>query len=162
MRKNSDFRRIPGIRSLSKIKVFTDGASRGNPGHSGIGVTVYDENDFIIETYKEYLGEGTNNQAEYKALIKSLEVVKKLIADGETEFDEIEFYSDSELMVNQVNFDYRIKEPDLALLNNKFHVMIKKLDKPFSIFYIERAKNKNSDRLANIAIDTKLGKNKVL
>lgn len=147
---------------MSKIKVFTDGASRGNPGHSGIGVTVYDENDFIIKTYKEYLGEGTNNQAEYKALIKSLEVIKKILADGEAEFDKIEFYSDSELMVNQVNFNYRIKEPDLALLNNKFHVMIKKLDKPFKIFYIDRTKNKNSDRLANIAIDTKLGKNKVL
>jgi ribonuclease HI len=147
---------------LSKIKVFTDGASRGNPGHSGIGVTVYDENDFIIKTYKEYLGEGTNNQAEYEALIKSLEVIKKMISDGEAEFDEIEFYSDSELIVNQINFDFRIKEPDLALLNNKFHVKIKKLDKPFKIFYIERAKNKNSDRLANIAIDSKLGTNKVL
>ena len=147
---------------MSKIKVFTDGASRGNPGHSGIGITVYDENDFIIETYKEYIGEGTNNQAEYKALIKSLGIIKKMIAEGEKEFDEIEFYSDSELMVNQINFDFRIKEPDLGLLNNKFHVMIKKLDKPFKIFYIERAKNKNSDRLANIAIDGKLGKNKVL
>ena len=141
---------------MSKIKVFTDGASRGNPGHSGIGVTVYDENDFIIKTYKEYLGEGTNNQAEYEA------VIKKMISDGEAEFDEIEFYSDSELIVNQINFDFRIKEPDLALLNNKFHVKIKKLDKPFKIFYIERAKNKNSDRLANIAIDSKLGTNKVL
>ena len=147
---------------MSKIKVFTDGASRGNPGHSGIGITVYDENDFIIETYKEYIGEGTNNQAEYKALIKSLGIIKKMIAEGENEFDEIEFYSDSELMVNQINFDFRIKEPDLGLLNNKFHVMIKKLDKPFKIFYIERAKNKNSDRLANVAIDTKLGKNKAL
>ena len=147
---------------MSKIKVFTDGASRGNPGHSGIGITVYDENDFIIETYKEYIGKGTNNQAEYKALIKSLGIIKKMIAEGEKEFDEIEFYSDSELMVNQINFDFRIKEPDLGLLNNKFQVMIKKLDKPFKIFYIERAKNKNSDRLANVAIDTKLGKNKAL
>jgi ribonuclease HI len=136
--------------------VFTDGASRGNPGHSGIGITVYDENDFIIKTYKEYLGETTNNQAEYKALIKSTEVIKKLIEEGETEFEEIVFYSDSELMVNQVNFNYRVKEPDLALLNNKFHVQIKKLNKPYKIFYIERAKNRNSDRLANIAIDNKL------
>lgn len=141
---------------MSRIKVFTDGASRGNPGHSGIGITVYDENDFIIKTYKEYLGEATNNQAEYKALIKSLEVIKKLSENGEAEFDKIEFYSDSELMVNQVNFDYRVKEPDLALLNNKFHFLIKKLNKPWSVFYIERAKNKNSDRLANLAIDTKL------
>lgn len=141
---------------MSKIKVFTDGASRGNPGHSGIGITVYDENDFIIKTYKEYIGETTNNQAEYKALVKSIEVIKKLTEEGETEFEKIEFYSDSELMVNQINFDYRIKEPDLALLNNKFHVLIKKLNMPYKIFYIERAKNKNSDRLANMAIDNKL------
>ena len=141
---------------MSKIKVFTDGASRGNPGHSGIGITIYDENDFIIKTDKEYLGETTNNQAEYKALLKSIDVIKKLIKENETEFDEIEFYSDSELMVNQINFDYRVKEPDLALLNNKFHVLIKKLKRPYKIFYIERAKNKNSDRLANIAIDNKL------
>lgn len=162
MRQNPDFGRISGRGSLSKLKVYTDGASRGNPGHSGIGITVYDENNFIIKTYKEYLGVCTNNQAEYKALIKSLEVIKKMITDGEAELNEIEFYSDSELIVNQINFDYRIKEVDLALLNNKFHVKIKKLDKPFKIFYIERAKNKNSDRLANIAIDNKLGKNKVL
>jgi ribonuclease HI len=136
--------------------VFTDGASRGNPGHSGIGITVYDENNFIIKTYKEYIGEATNNQAEYKALVKSIEVIKKLIEENEAGYNEIEFYSDSELMVNQVKFDYRVKEPDLALLNNKFHVLIKKLNKPYKIFNIERAKNKNSDRLANIAIDNKL------
>ena len=104
----------------------------------------------------EYLGEATNNQAEYKALIKSLDVLKKMLEDKEAEFDEIEFYSDSELMVNQVNFDFRVKEPDLALLNNKFHFTIKKLGKPYKIFYIERAKNKNSDKLANTAIDRKL------
>jgi ribonuclease HI len=141
---------------LSKVKVFTDGASRGNPGHSGIGITVYDENDFIIKTYMEYLGEATNNQAEYKALIKSVDVLKKMLSDNEADFDEIEFYSDSELMVNQANFDFRVKEPDLALLNNKFHVTVKKLNKPWKIFYIERAKNKNSDKLANTAIDRKL------
>lgn len=156
MRQDFDFGRISCRKSLSKIKVFTDGASRGNPGHSGIGITVYDENDFIIKTYKEYIGETTNNQAEYKALVKSIEVIKKLTEEGETEFEKIEFYSDSELMVNQINFDYRIKEPDLALLNNKFHVLIKKLNMPYKIFYIERAKNKNSDRLANMAIDNKL------
>lgn len=141
---------------MNKIKVFTDGASRNNPGHSGIGITVYDENDFIIITFKEYIGIATNNQAEYKALIKSIEVIKKFLVEKDAEFDEIEFYSDSELIVNQIKFDYRVKEPDLALLNNKFHVLIKKLNKPYKIFYIERAKNKNSDRLANIAIDNKL------
>ncbi len=141
---------------MTKIKVFTDGASRGNPGYAGIGIVIYDENDFIIATYKEYLGETTNNQAEYRALVKSLEVIKKLKTGGEHDFDSVEFYSDSELLVNQVNFDYQVKEPELALLNNKFHVLIKKLNIPYRIIHIDRSKNKNADKLANLAIENKL------
>ena len=141
---------------MGKLKIFTDGASRGNPGHAGIGIVILDENDFILRTYKEYLGQATNNQAEYRALIKSLDVIKKLSSEGNTEFDEVEFYSDSELVVNQVKFDYQVKEPELALLNNKFHVKARKLNKPFSIFHIERSKNKSADRLANLAVDGKL------
>jgi len=147
---------------LGKIKVFTDGASRGNPGHSGIGIVIYDVNDFILKTYKEYIGETTNNQAEYIALIKSLEQIKKLqdemLPSNGEEIDSIEFYSDSELIVNQINFEYRVKEPELALLNNKFHVLAKKLNKPYSVFYIERSKNKTADKLANMAIDSRLKK----
>jgi ribonuclease HI len=137
---------------LGLIKVFTDGASKGNPGKAGIGVIIYDENEFIIDSCKEYLGTTTNNQAEYRALIKSAELIKKLLEKGEHEIERIEFYSDSDLMVNQVNFDYQVKEPELALLNNKFHVRIKKLGVPFSIAHIDREKNKAADRLANQAI----------
>jgi len=140
---------------LSKIKIFTDGASRGNPGEAGIGVIIYDENDFIIKSCKEYLGEATNNQAEYKALIKSLEMIKKIMETGEKKFDEAEFYSDSELMINQITFDYQVKEPELALLNNKFHVKAKKLGLKYTIQHIDRAQNKAADRLANLAIDSK-------
>lgn len=135
------------------IKVFTDGASRGNPGKAGIGVIIYDENGFVIDSCREYLGIATNNQAEYKALIKSSELIKKLLEKDEHEFDKIEFYSDSDLMVNQVNFDYQVKEPELALLNHKFHVKMKKLGKPFTISHVEREKNKAADRLANQALD---------
>ena len=140
---------------MSYIKVFTDGASKGNPGEAGIGVIVYNENDFIIESCREYLGTATNNQAEYKALIKSTDLIKKIIADGENGFERIEFYSDSELMVNQVSFDYQVKEPELALLNNKFHVKMKKIGIPYTITHIERALNKAADRLANEAIANK-------
>ncbi len=136
------------------LKVFTDGASRGNPGQSGIGVVVYDENNFIVESRKEYLGETTNNQAEYRAIIKSLDVLKKIFESGK-DFGCIEFYSDSELIVNQLNFNYAVKEPGLALLNNKFHVKAKKLGIKFSIKHIERSLNKAADRLANLAIDSK-------
>jgi ribonuclease HI len=138
---------------LSKIKVFTDGASRGNPGDSGIGIIIYDENNFILSSWNEYLGTATNNRAEYKAILKSLELIKKLVI--ERDFDEIEFYSDSLLMVNQINFDYKINEPELAILNHKFHVVIKKLNKPFKVIYTERSNNKAADRLANQAIDNR-------
>jgi ribonuclease HI len=139
---------------LDKIKVFTDGASKGNPGQAGIGIIIYDKNDFILESYKEFLGDATNNQAEYKALLKSLDLIKKLM-EGEAKFDSVEFYSDSELMVNQLNFDYAVKEPELALLSNKFHVKIKKLALNYTITHIEREKNKAADRLANLAIESK-------
>lgn len=139
---------------MSKIKVFTDGASRGNPGAAGIGIVIYDENDFIVESYKEFLGEATNNQAEYKALLKSLELIKKLHDEGR-EFDLAEFYSDSELMVRQITFEYQVKEPELSLLNNKFHVKAKKLGLKYTIQHVERTLNKAADRLANLAIDSK-------
>jgi len=139
---------------LNILKVFTDGASRGNPGQSGIGIIIYDENNFIIDSCKEFSGEGTNNQAEYKALIKSIDLIKKMIEKGEYLFDRIEFYSDSELIVSQVNLDYRVKEPELALLNNKFLVKMKKLRTPYTISYIPREQNKAADRLANLAIDS--------
>ena len=138
---------------MGKIKVFTDGASRGNPGSAGIGVIVYDENDAVIERYREYLGETTNNQAEYKALLKSLDVIKKIQDGKKINFDSVEFYSDSELMVRQVNFEYQVKEPELALLNNKFHVKAKKLGISCTIQHIDRSLNKEADKLANMAID---------
>lgn len=141
---------------MSKIKVFTDGAAKGNPGPAGIGIVIYDENDFILRTYKEFLGETTNNQAEYHALLKSIDLIKKLNSNIQVSFDFIEFYSDSELLVNQVNFDYQTKDSSLAVLNSKFHVLAKKLDKQYTIQHIERAKNKNADMLANLAIDNKL------
>lgn len=140
---------------MGKISVYTDGASRNNPGESGIGIIIYDENNFILDSYCEYIGTATNNQAEYKALIKSLDIIKKLIKERNTDFDKIEFYSDSNLMVNQINFDFEIKEPELALLNHKFHYKIKKSGIKHSIAYIDREKNKSADRLANLAIDRK-------
>jgi len=140
---------------VALLKVFTDGASRGNPGKAGIGIVIYDENDFIVESYKEYIGEATNNQAEYRALVKSAEIIKKIVEKGEFPLTTINFYSDSELMVNQIKFDYYVKEPELAVLNNKFHVKMKKIGLPFTINYIERSKNKAADRLANMAIDAK-------
>jgi ribonuclease HI len=137
------------------IKVYTDGASRGNPGEAGIGIIIYDEDDTTVKTCKEYIGTATNNQAEYKALIKSLELIKQIMEESIDNCDIVEFYSDSELMVKQIRFEYLVKEPELAVLNNKFHVSVKKLGVVYNIHHIKRSLNKAADKLANEAIDSK-------
>lgn len=136
---------------MHTLKIHTDGASRGNPGPSGIGIVIYDENYFTIGSYNEFIGIATNNQTEYKAFLKSLELLKK-ITKKEKKLT-VEFYSDSTLLVKQINFDYMTKDPELAVMNNKFHVLMKKLGVSYSVNYIPRSKNKEADRLANMAID---------
>ncbi|MFH1254967.1 MAG: ribonuclease HI family protein [bacterium] len=133
-----------------KLKIYTDGGARGNPGPAGIGAVILDENENVIGEVSEYIGEATNNQAEYKALIAGLLKAKGMGAE------EIEVFSDSELMVKQLNREYRVKDEDLAVLFAKAHnasLGFKKI-----VFkHIRRGKNKLADKLVNQAID-KAGK----
>jgi ribonuclease HI len=138
---------------LGKVKVFTDGASRGNPGEAGIGIVIYDEHDEIIKTWNDYLGKTTNNQAEYLALIKSLDLLREL--KDSTQIDLIEFYADSELMVKQLRLEYKVKDEGLKPLFKKFNVLINELKIPYKINHVERKLNKEADRLANMGIDNK-------
>lgn len=131
------------------IKVYTDGASRGNPGLAGIGVVICNEDNDISETHKKFIGEYTNNSAEYLALIESVKILKR----SELNFNHITFYLDSELVVKQIKGEYKIKHSDLIKLSLEFWKEIKSLNKNFSIFHIPREKNKAADRLANEAID---------
>jgi len=80
-----------------KLKIYTDGGARGNPGPAGVGVAIFDEKENLIKTAKKYLGKATNNQAEYKALILALELAKKLGAE------EVDCFLDSQLIVNELN-----------------------------------------------------------
>ncbi|MCA9406963.1 MAG: ribonuclease HI family protein [Candidatus Omnitrophica bacterium] len=131
------------------IKVHTDGASRGNPGDAAIGIAVYDEYGNTIATYNEYIGKQTNNYSEYSALVKSLE----LLHNVEINYDKIEFYSDSELMVNQLTGKYIIRNERLRDLSLKFKEEIRILGKPFEIFHVSREDNKDADKLANEALN---------
>jgi len=132
-----------------EIKVFTDGASRGNPGKAGIGIVIKDASDKILMTYKEFLGEESNNSAEYKALIKSIDILKSL----EQNFSLIQFFSDSELIVKQITGKYKIKNKNLIKLSLDFWNSINELNKKFKINHITRDKNKLADKLANEAIN---------
>lgn len=124
-----------------KLVIYTDGGARGNPGPAGIGVFIKD-----VGEYKEYIGETTNNQAEYRAVILALEKAKELGAE------ELEFFLDSELVVKQLNREYKVKNPDLAPL----FLQIWNLNQGFkkvTFTHIRREQNKEADALVNKAID---------
>lgn len=132
-----------------RLRMFTDGASRGNPGQAGIGVFIEDGAGRNIKKIARYLGLATNNQAEYTALTDGLRAAAELGAE------ELEILADSELMVKQMNGLYKVKNPDLQ----SKHAEAKSLLKPFKrvvIKYIPREKNKEADALANKAIDQKI------
>ena len=126
--------------------VYTDGASRGNPGEAGAGAVILDKEGNIIGQLKKYLGKNTNNVAEYRALILGLREVLKLKGTR------VHIFSDSELMVKQLNGAYKVKNKGLIVLYNEVNDMLKKFVW-YDIKYIERDKNRHADRLANEAID---------
>lgn len=131
-----------------KIYIYTDGASRNNPGESGIGVVIKNEKNEILQTLSEYLGIATNNNAEYTALIRGLESARKFSTA------EVDFYLDSQLVVRQMTGVYKVRDPRLLPL----HLKAKRLYgeyKNASISHIPREENREADRLANEAIDKK-------
>lgn len=132
---------------MKKIKVYTDATAKGNPGPSGLGIVIKDESDEILLTHKEYIGKATNNQGEYTALLKSLTLLKNLDAD----YDFVEFYSDSLLMVSQLTGKYKIKDKYLMRNAMNFWEGMNKLGKKHSITYIPREQNAIADKLANEA-----------
>ncbi|MFH0955701.1 MAG: ribonuclease HI family protein [Candidatus Falkowbacteria bacterium] len=134
----------------NKLTIYTDGGARGNPGPAGIGVVILDEWGNPVAEISEYIGEVTNNQAEYKALIVGLAEAKKFGAR------ELEVFLDSELVVKQLNREYRVKDKDLAPL----FVQVYNISLGFKkiIFkHIFREKNELADKLVNQALD-KAGK----
>ena len=134
------------------ITVYTDGASRGNPGKSGAGVLILNEHSRPVASLREYLGTCTNNEAEYKALIIALEYLPKIWAN-KSHPDEIIFLSDSQLLVLQMNGKYSVKSPNIIPLYNKAKELLKDIDSFKKFEHIPRELNKEADKLANMAID---------
>lgn len=126
-------------------KGYFDGASKNNPGHAGIGIVILDQNNKEVLTYSKYLGVKTNNEAEYLALIELLEKAKEL------GIEEINIFGDSQLVVNQVNGNWRINQSHLFSLAQKVEELITQF-KNISINWIPREKNTIADRLSNEAI----------
>lgn len=138
---------------MKKIILYTDGGSRNNPGDAGIGVFVADEKGNELKKVKKFLGTQTNNWAEYEGLIVGMETLKKMFGSG-TKNINVEVRMDSQLIVRQLNGEYRVKET--SLLKQFVKVNNLKIDFPHINFvHIPRAENKVADRLANEAMDEK-------
>jgi ribonuclease HI len=139
---------------MKKIIIYTDGGSRGNPGPAAIGAVFCNEKAEAFKKYSEYLGENfTNNEAEYQAVIFALNKFKALFGKKLASQTEIELRSDSELLIKQLNGEYKILEPKIQPLFITLWNL--KLDfKKVKFKLISREKNKEADRLVNEALDS--------
>lgn len=126
---------------MDELIIYTDGASRGNPGPAGIGVVITDTAGNIVREVSDSIGETTNNVAEYQALLRGMEEAKELAATR------LRVYADSELMVKQMSGIYQVKNEGLK----KYYDAARKLSREFALFsleYIPREKNKRADSLS--------------
>jgi ribonuclease HI len=130
------------------LVAHVDGGSRGNPGHAGYGVFIQDAEGKPVAELSEYLGIQTNNIAEYSGLLAALRYARQHSCNA------IEVISDSELMVRQLNGQYKVKNEGLKPLYQQAAGMIRDLDW-FKARHVRREFNKDADRLANAAMDRK-------
>lgn len=131
------------------LNIYVDGASRGNPGKAGIGIIAYDDRNKVIRRFKQYLGRTTNNVAEYMALIYALQ--EGLISRNSS----LTVYTDSELVIKQLEGKYRVKDELLKMLLKQVE-HLKEGFEEVKIKHIDGKENKEADRLANQAIDMSL------
>ena len=128
-----------------KIKVFIDGASKGNPGESGIGIIIKDESG-NVRKIKKYLGRNlTNNQAEYKALLTALKNLK------DEKNGEITIHTDSELVANQINGLWKVRDSKLKVLFLKAKNYMNDFPN-LTLIHVRREFNREADKLANQSI----------
>ena len=130
-----------------KLTIFTDGGSRNNPGPSATGIVIKDEKGKTIANYGEYLGEQTNNYAEYMAIISALKKAKEM---GGTE---LECIADSKLVVEQLNGNWKVKERTLQKLFVQAYNLLQQFKK-VKIKHTLRANNKEADAEVNKVLDT--------
>ena len=134
----------------NQIAIYTDGGSRGNPGPAGIGVWI----ETLNKKYGECIGIKTNNDAEYEALIFGLKKVKALLGKTKAKQFKISCFLDSELVVKQLNHEYKLKEERIK----KYFIEIWNLMLDFkkvSFSHVPREKNTVADQMVNEALDKK-------
>jgi len=134
---------------MKKIIIYTDGGARGNPGPAGIGAVIFDEHEKeILGRYKEYIGETTNNQAEYKAVVLGLQKAKGL----KPKPTNVEVRMDSELICSQLSGTFKVKNPDFQESFIKIWNLRQEFKK-ITFKHVRREQNKIADKLANEAME---------
>jgi len=141
---------------MERIIIYTDGGARGNPGPAAIGVVIRDSAGRLIKSYGKSIGNTTNNEAEYRAVISALEKLKSIWGKKKTKNLSLEVNMDSELVVKHLNGEYKIEEERLFPLFIKIWNL--KMDfGEIKFKHIPREKNMEADRLVNQALDTSNG-----
>jgi len=127
-------------------RIYSDGASKGNPGPAGIGAIILDPKGKPAQRIAEYIGVTTNNVAEYQALIEALKVC------AERKWSPVEVFCDSELLIRQLTGQYKVKHPNIIPLHAEAKQLLAKIGCE-SLQHIPREQNKEADRLSNVGVD---------
>lgn len=136
---------------MKKLIVFTDGASRGNPGHASYGFTISDDEGKLIYEEGKYIGIQTNNIAEYTAVLEAFHWIAKNV----TEKVQIELYADSKLVAEQLAGKWKVKHPGLKPLFEQIKVLEMQFGGVLHT-HVPREKNTIADALANLALDKRV------
>ena len=137
---------LPFESTSGAVIAYIDGGARGNPGPAGYGVRVEQPDGKLIEEFAESIGVATNNVAEYRALIAALEWARRL------GYRRLHMRSDSQLLVQQMLGNYRVKHPGLQPLHARARVLASELES-VTFEHVGRERNADADRLANTAMD---------
>lgn len=132
--------------SKNEWLLMVDGAARGNPGEAGCGAVICDESGGVVKELSRYLGRTTNNVAEYEALLMGLEALVHMGGKN------VRVQSDSQLLVRQINGEYRVKDEKLKVLFQRAIGLLRRFES-YRILHVPRELNKLADRLANRGID---------
>ncbi len=132
------------------LTIHTDGGARGNPGPAGIGIVIH-AGQSLVHEHKAYIGEQTNNVAEYEALLYAIEWVSRFCQSQTVK--SVRFLLDSKLVVEQVQGHWKVKEAHLQSLVKKAQTLLETLPCSASFAHVPRAENKDADRLVNEALD---------
>jgi ribonuclease HI len=131
---------------VTKLVVHVDGGSRGNPGPAAVGVVIATPDGDVVHAVGETIGTATNNTAEYRALLRGIELAREHGAD------ELEIYGDSELVVKQVRGEYKVKDAGLKPLHAQARAALGEVGE-WSFDHVRRDDNAHADELVNQALD---------